>query len=453
MKLFMILNQSDGSLFSRQILLAGLMVSLMQTAALAAFPRVLLVENHGDVLVPWIRAGVRNAVVVNVDAHDDCVPISRKRADKLRSLLAAGEIAAIERANSDSDSGLYSIYDYIPAACALGIAKEAIWVAPQLPESGTPAWAHPIAPDIPVSIRSLESLPEIQGQVLLTVDADIIPTFASYRCITQIEAVLQIAKTLRALPWDVKHASVCFSNDGGFLPVTLRWVGNALYEALDGKNPLRQDAPWLKLCEVEDWRRTLLPQEFVRKVQQLVRTQQSNPWLRVYLAEALFKITDIPGALKQGLEAARLDSGCSRILPEIGSQLADAGLLEDAEKFVYAAPGVVNVPAEITIAEAFLNTGDWTRAIKHLSRISKHVAFYSSELLIGFGYEKLGDRKNALNHYLRAVALLDESHGPMPPFPDITPALQSAARFLQSSGKKHQAQALRKDERLVKYFK
>jgi hypothetical protein len=352
-------------------------------------PRVLLIENHSDVLVHWVRTGVRNAVVVNVDAHDDCNSISPEKAGKLRRLLADGDIAAI---------------------------------------------------------------PKLRGPVFLTVDADIIPTFAAYRCINEVEAVLLIAKTLRAVPWDVVHASVCFSVDGGFLPVRLRWVGNALHEALDGKDPSRPDVPWPLLCKVEDWHRSLLPREVVRRVRPLVIQRPADPWLRVYLADALFRTDDVPGALTEGLKATRLDPGCCRILHKLGEQLADAGRIDEAERFLAAAPAVVNIRAELALAQALDQAGHTARAIEHLLRISRVSANYSTELLIGYGYERQGDSTLAQQHYLRAVALLDADIGPSPAYPDIGPALASAERFLQSTGNKRQAQLLRRDRQLVKFF-
>jgi hypothetical protein len=411
-------------------------------------PRVLLIENHSDVLVHWVRTGVRNAVVVNVDAHDDCNSISPEKAGKLRRLLADGDIAAIERANSVSDSGLYGISTYIAAAYALGIAGEIVWIAPKVQEPGLLKKST----DFRVRTCPLDSLPKLRGPVFLTVDADIIPTFAAYRCINEVEAVLLIAKTLRAVPWNVVHASVCFSVDGGFLPVRLRWVGNALYEALDGKDPSRPDAPWPLLCKVEDWHRSLLPREVVRRVRPLVIQRPADPWLRVYLADALFRTDDVPGALTEGLKATRLDPGCCRILHKLGEQLADAGRIDEAERFLAAAPAVVNIRAELALAQALDQAGHTARAIEHLLRISRVSANYSTELLIGYGYERQGDSTLAQQHYLRAVALLDADIGPSPAYPDIGPALASAERFLQSTGNKRQAQLLRRDRQLVKFF-
>jgi hypothetical protein len=429
--------------------IAALIIALLPPVAMAGLPpKVLLVENHGDVLVHWVRTGVRGAVVVNVYAHDDCNMISPKKADRLRRFLAAGDVAAIGRANSVSDSGLYGISTYIAAAFALGTASEAVWVAPKIREPGI----LDKGTDFRVRTCPVESLPELWQPVLLTVDADIVPSFAAYRCINEVEAVRLIASTLRAVPWNVVNTSVCFSVDGGFLPVTIRWVGNALQEALQGKDPSRPQAPWPLLCKVEDWRKSLLPREVVRRVRPLVHRQPADPWLRVYLANALYGADDVPGALTQGLEAARLDPGCCRILLEIGSQLADAGRIDEAERFLAAAPHVVNVSAELAMAQALDRAGRTARAIEHLARIREVLASYNAELLIGYGYERLGDRTRARQHYLRMVALLDADIGPMPAFPDITPALASAERFLRSTGDQSQAQALRQDVRTAKFF-
>ena len=429
---------------------AAVLFALSPPAAMAELPHVLLVENHGDVLVHWVRAGVRGAVVVNVDAHDDCLPITPGQASRLQRFFAAGDVAAIGRANSASDSGLYGIGTYIAAACALGIASEAVWVAPLVRAPGRLTWTN-----FPVRTCPLESLPELRGPVLLTVDADIVPSFANHRCIDPVEAVRRIGVALRAVPWDVKHASVSFSVDGGYLPVQLRWVGNALQEALDGKDPSRPNAPWPLLGKVEDWRRSLLPREIVRRVRPLVLQRPADPWLRVYLADALFRADDVPGALAEGKKAARLDPGCCRILPEIGRQLADAGRLDEAERFLTAAPAVVNIPAELALAQALDQAGRTARAIEHYSRICEKVANYNAELLIGYGYERLGDKSRARQHYLHAVALVVNPVEEMPAFAafaDIAPAGAAAERLLRASGYQQQAQVLRRDPKFAPLF-
>jgi hypothetical protein len=64
---------------------AAVLIALLPPAAMAKLPaKVILVEDHSDVLVPWIRTGVRGAIVVNVDAHDDCAPITPEQISKLR---------------------------------------------------------------------------------------------------------------------------------------------------------------------------------------------------------------------------------------------------------------------------------------------------------------------------------------------------------------------------------
>ena len=433
---------------ARRLLLcaAAVFFTLLPLAAMAALPPVLLVEDHSDVLLPWVRTGVRGAVVVNVDAHDDCTPIPPENISKLRRFLAAGDVAAIGRANSVADSGLYYINDWITAACGLGIAREEVWVEPQLQAPGK-VWTH-----LQFRTCPLDSLPVIKAPVLLTVDADFVVPFANNRCINLAEAIRRIAETLRAVPWDVKHVSVSFSLYGGYLPVTLRWIGNALQEALEGKDLSRPNAPWPTLAKVEDWRRSLPPRELVRQVRPLVQKRPADPWLRVYLADALFRADSMSGALAEGKKAARLDPGCCRILPELGSQLAITGRLDEAERFLAAAPTIVNPLAEAALAQALDRDGHTAKAIEHYSRICKQEANFSADLLIGYGYERLGDTTRARQHYLRAVALLAKPVSEMQGFADLTRSAEAAERFLRTTGDQGSAQALRRDHRLAIYF-
>lgn len=428
---------------------AAVFFTLQPTPAIAKLPQhVLLVENHSEVLVPWIQTGVKGAVVVNVDAHPDCTPITPEQIGRLKRLFAAGDLSAIRRADGVADSGLYNIADFITAAYALGIAREAVWAAP-LPDDLSRVFTH--LPFRTWLIDSLSAL-RLQGPVILTVDADVVNHFANYRCINLVEAVRRIAATLRALPWDVVHLSVTFSCDGGYLPINIRWVGNAMVEALEGKDLSRPQAPWLTLVKVEDWRRSLLPSEVVKRVRPLVLRQPANPWLHVYLSEALFRAGDAPGALAEGKKAARLDLGCCRILPELGSQLASAGRLDEAERFLAAAPAVVNSSAEFTLAQCLDRAGNTAKAIEHYSRIRKEAANYSADLLIGYGYERLGDTARARQHYLSAVVLLARPVSEMAGFADLTEPVAAAERFFRTTGDLASAQALRRDSRLVNYF-
>jgi Flp pilus assembly protein TadD len=225
-----------------------------------------------------------------------------------------------------------------------------------------------------------------------------------------------------------------------------------MQEALEGKDLSRPQAPWPTLVKVEDWRRSLLPRELVRRVRPLVLKRPKDPWLRVYLADALFRADSVSGALAEGLKAARLDPGCCRILLEIGGQLAAIGRLDEAERFLAGAPAVVNAAAELALAQGLDRAGHTARAIEHYSRMSKQVANYSTDLLIGYGYERLGDTTQARQHYLRAVALLAKPVSEMAGFADLTISVASAERFLRVNGYQVQAQALRRDHRLGIYF-
>ncbi|HUI92716.1 MAG TPA: hypothetical protein VLX68_10755 [Chitinivibrionales bacterium] len=434
---------------SRFILAVAALMGFLSRPAEAKLPQqVILVENHSDVLVPWIKTGVKGAIVVNVDAHDDCTPITPEQIDKLKLRFAAGDLAAISRANGVSDSGLYNIADFITAAYNLGIAREEVWAAP-LPGNLSRVFTH--LPFRTWLIDSLSAL-KLQGPVLLTVDADVVDHFANYRCINLVEAVRRIAAIIRALPWDVKHLSVAYSCDGGYLPINIRWIGYAMKEALEGKDLSRPQAPWLTLVKVEDWRRSLPPSEIVKRVRPLVLAQPANPWLHVYMSDALFRAGDVPGALAEGKKAVRLDSGCCRILAELGGQLASAGRLDEAERFIAAAPGVVNTDAEFTLAQGLDQNGHTVEAIKHYSRISKLEANYSMDLLIGYGYERLGDTARARQYYLHAVALLANPVSEMAGFADLTRSVAAAESYFRSAGDAASAQALRRDHRLTKYF-
>jgi tetratricopeptide (TPR) repeat protein len=413
------------------------------------FPEhVSLVENHSDILVPWIQLGINGAVVVNVDAHDDCIPISSEQLEKVKQLHTLKDTAAIKRANGAIDSCLYDLSNYITAAYALGIAKRVIWAVP-LPCYLSKKYSH-----IPFRTCLIDSLAllKIRGPVILTVDADCIDQFANLRCINLVDAVKRIATTLRAIPWDIRHVSVSYSEFGGYLPITMRWVGNALKEALEGVDISGSDKPWTTLVKVEGWRRSLLPNEIVRKIRSIEIEQPANPWLQVYLADALFRADSIDAAYDAGVKAMRIDAGCCRILPDLASQLASQGRFDDADRYVNAAPHIVNSATELALAQGMERAGQIAKAIGHYSRINNQASNYSVDLLIGYGYERLGDTIKARQSYLHAVSLLKKPVSEMAGFADLTLAVAAAERFFCMDGDSTSAQILRKDHRLAIYY-
>lgn len=409
---------------------------------------VSLVENHSDILVPWIQSGIRNAVAINIDAHDDCIPIPSTQTDRLKQLLAKGDTVAILNANGVTDSCLYDISNFLTAAYELGIIKKTFWAVP-MPGSLSKEYSH-----MPFKTRLIDSLAslKIKEPVLLTVDADCIDQFATYHCISILDAIKLIAETVKNSSWDVRHVSVSYSEYGGYLPVTLRWVGNALKDALEGKSISAGDTPWATLVKVETWRRSLLPIEIVRRIRALETEQPLNPWLQVYLADALFRTDSIDAAYDAGIKAMSIDPGCRKILPELAYQLASMGRLNDAERYLNAVPSYINSAAELSLALGLDLAGQTNKAIDHYLKINKQTSNYSVDILVGYGYERLGDTLKARESYLRAVSLLQRPVSEMAGFADLTHAVAAAEAFLRSNGDSTSANVLRKDHRLSIYF-
>jgi tetratricopeptide (TPR) repeat protein len=195
-----------------------------------------------------------------------------------------------------------------------------------------------------------------------------------------------------------------------------------------------------------------MPGECVRRIRPLVLEQPENPWFHIYLCDALFRADSTTGALTEGKIAMQLDSGCCRILPELGSQLAALGHLNEAEQYLSAAPSVVNAAAEFALAQALDIAGQTAKAIDHYSRISKITANYSLDLLIGYGYERLGDTTRTRQHYQHAIALLKKPVSEMAGFADLTQAVKAAELFFYTSGDLASAEVLQRDHRLAIYF-
>ncbi len=358
------------------LLAAGLALVGVSVARAAELPGVVrraggvsLVENHGTSYLVWHAAGVRGATVVHVDTHDDCRYVPQEKLAELGRLAGAkrwDEIfartdhAAFDRFRVRREDLLYTLGNYLYPCLADGTAAAVYWVVPErrlspeakgrlqghlrgvlrldrlpgLRDRGEDGFGFDLLGGR-FEVTTLPGLPRLPPGALLDLDTD----FFAY------PFAMADAHLPGDLLWDPREALallrervpapagavVAYSTWGGYLPMDLRFLGDALFEALAGKG-FPDDAREL-LARVGEVRagRTAGELGGVRAA--------GGPWAAAAAAlEALdaFRRGDDAGARTALSRAAALDPGYRKGFLDLGGYAARSGRIEEALTWVAA---------------------------------------------------------------------------------------------------------------------
>ncbi len=236
---------------------------------------VVLVENHNSALSVWHARGVRGATVVHLDTHDDCRYVAPDRLEELRRLLDGGDYAAVHR-RSDQEAvnayrvseaeQLFDLGNFLYPALAEGILAQVIWVVPDpvlvpaqrdrlilhlraalgLPGAepemaGGGAFSFAVAGGR-FTVTTLEALEPQAPGTLLDLDTDFF-TFPYALTDRHVQGPLPrdpaaVCARLRQRVPAPAVVTVSGSTWGGYVPVLLRFLADACFEAFaDGRYP------------------------------------------------------------------------------------------------------------------------------------------------------------------------------------------------------------------------
>ncbi|MGA9756349.1 MAG: tetratricopeptide repeat protein [Desulfobaccales bacterium] len=225
----------------------------MQKSALSQvepfLKRVHLMENHDQAYFVWKDAGVREKILVHVDAHDDL--------------------------SWCADRSSLNIGNFICQALKEGMVREIFWVVPDrtLGDAGSrkplvrslqkilakyPGKPHPLKAERdliagailgrPLRVCTLQGLPLITEKVLLDIDVDYMV----------IPKACHSSDQHRGLPWcwpdalatglkdmgiQAELVTIAYSVEGGFTPLQWKYLGDELARRLDG---VRDHEPFLR---------------------------------------------------------------------------------------------------------------------------------------------------------------------------------------------------------------
>ncbi len=215
------------------------------TAGASSAPRVIVMENHDAAFTAWSEAGVRDRVLVHIDAHHD--------------LFCVDDRAQITIAN------------FLSPTLRDGLVRELYWIVPD------PSWASPadraeylaqlddvlrgygdrrarvlVTPQRmtttilghPVIVGPLAALAGVQAEVLLDIDTDYLV----------VDRIYSESDAHRRLPWcwpadlltrladiglraDV--VTIPYSVEGGYTPLRWKYLGDELAARIRNDDPVR----------------------------------------------------------------------------------------------------------------------------------------------------------------------------------------------------------------------
>ncbi|BDV44318.1 hypothetical protein GURASL_32410 [Geotalea uraniireducens] len=330
-----------------------------------------VMEDHSQALAHWAERGVRDAVLMNIDTHDDFRWIPHEKIAALEGLYRQRDWRRFRAADSLGDESLYHIGNWIYAGARLGIFSEIYWVIPfrYFPREDAEAQLQQLltacrfkAEDIqtfrlrdrqfvgsfrgiPVTICGLESLPAIDRPLLLSFDVDFFPTYSQQYRESYLTALHNVFDALDARDYRIRDAIVCSSVNGDYyLPPHLRWVADAVTMILVRPQLLRQSPPeqLLLLQQLDTAYRTTDAAAMLQLLEQYLDRYPLPPLL-LYKAYAHLLEHEFPPALAAAESCCRQDKRYCPALPYIGIICYEKGLYREAEKFFRA--GFVADPA------------------------------------------------------------------------------------------------------------
>ncbi|MBI4709591.1 MAG: UPF0489 family protein, partial [Nitrospirae bacterium] len=224
---------------------------------------VILIENHSEALLHWLKKGYRNITVVHVDAHDDFEFVPEDKIKKIKELVKDQKFTEIEGLMDAGDRSLFTLSNYLYPAAKLGVVKEIYWIMPfRLFEFSdaerrvkdylkTMTSVYSIE-DIEgmkmkggclsgklfktkVNICSPMTLPPIQEPVIFDIDTDFFPPFSAERGYSMLRGVKEFFDDMNKRQLKIAAADIAFSEAGNFLKPGHRYVAEQIAEAL--KNP------------------------------------------------------------------------------------------------------------------------------------------------------------------------------------------------------------------------
>ena len=441
-----------------------------------------MVEDHSQFLAHWAEKGIRDAVLINIDTHDDIRWIPENKIDVLRDIYKRGDWKQFRTVDGFTDSSLYHIGNWIYAGSRLGMFREIYWVVPYngLTKDDSELNMRQILTQyefsdqeiqtfsvinrrfrgsfhgIPLTVCDIDSLPDINSPLLLSIDTDFFPPYSATHEKSYLPALHAVFQALYNKKYQLLDAAVCYSINNNYLPTHLRWIGDAIGMILE-QPALINDQPTELLALLQqldnDYRGTDAEQ-----ILHLIESWQArypNPSLQAYKALAYTLQNDPEGAYQAALASCNRDKHYCTLLPYIGNYYYSEKRYTVAERFFMA-----GFTVDPNMANGLIQYG---HCLRQMGRVKEAMSWYIKEetinglfptrFLIAEMQLLLRDKTTAADSIAKVVQSMTNNRYAQIVSSEIANAVYVALDFCDKEGFDDLSRALRGNPAVAQMFK
>ncbi|HWR59517.1 MAG TPA: hypothetical protein VN328_11580 [Thermodesulfovibrionales bacterium] len=437
-----------------------------------------ILEDHNATLEHWIQKGIRSAVLVNIDAHDDMKRISVKETERLSSAYQQRKMAPLTAGNKQFKNFPVTNSNFIRAAAKLGIVSRVYWVVPStynlFSDSGNQLvsllnmYGFPYqdiktfrmeegcfignSDGIPLSICQIERLPDISEPILLTVDVDFFQEMNNAFGHKFTNSVNQTLSALFKKGYSIRDATVAYSVSGGFLSASHRWVGEMVIDSLRQPGMISQSnlPDYYSVMQRADILLVMKRyDELLNYLLPFADKYGNRPSIPMYLARAYYERGEIERSFHYGEKACLIDKNYCYGLSELGEMILARQGLSSAEKFL--ARGYSIFPemdhGQFSYAMALMKSGRYEKAIEYFSVFRNVYGPFPVDFYLAETYLLKRDEASALKYYDTARSELLANPYAIAAFGDVG-AIKRAVEFYEKRGYSSHASELKSVMRL-----
>ncbi|MGD2126058.1 MAG: tetratricopeptide repeat protein [Desulfobacteraceae bacterium] len=443
---------------------------------------VAILEDHSEALVHWAKKGIKDAVLFNIDAHDDRRWISDEKIETLKALYNRQDWTALRNVDSMGDKSLYHVGNFIYAAARLGIIKEIYWMIPfsyfsqkeiedrlreflrlyNFSEEDIRTFRREGACfrgrtlGIPMTVFGLEYIPAIAKPIILSIDMDFFPPMVQAYGFDKTTAIRNLFKALYQKKYAIQHALIAYSVKGGYVSVVNRWIGEACLEVLKNPGMVYDNPPklWMARQHGDNYYEENNASALLNHSISHLENYEEDPSLVLYAGFAYLGMGNVKQAFNFAKKACLIHSGYCYGLADMGQCLLDTDRLDDAVRFfecVYTlSPGMTFRQANY--ADALKKAGRYREALLYFERYRSRHGSFPVEFLIGETFLLMGDASSAMAHFERGTRYLDNDPYASVKNQKVADAILRAIAFYEQKGFRGRARALKEHPKLKTIF-
>jgi tetratricopeptide (TPR) repeat protein len=392
-------------------------------------------EDHTSTFFVWWRAGVRDQVILHVDAHDDMQAVPDGDLERLRSLLAEGKVGQAERNVDLGPRSPMSMGDWIYVAHRVGMVQRVLWVVPETDPATLPAFLERSRPTLqerasftrqgdwlvgtlngfevelvpwPALARRLIDLPQPR-RLLLSLDLDFFPAAAERSHRSPRAVADELLDLLSSQPVELPQVVVSYSTNRFYTPLADRVLGDYLANALQDPG-FRSSLPasWRLFFSAQDLQRQ--NQIAGAREQYLQVLGQDPAFTPAIFALALLRAEqgDWEGASAWAQRAVAQDASYVLAFVQLAERAEDRQRIDWSETYLGQAveQGPDNLDAWLARAGFLRGHGCQLEACEAYRRALELAQHVSTLLFAGESCALAGYTDEALQHYREGLDLL-----------------------------------------------